>query len=194
MDNIRLKNKIQKMQQILFVKNKEINNLKLNFSSQMQLMNQKLIKLYFNISEEINKLYLEDECDDNEKDDIGMNELSEKDLIGENNDEKTNEYKTAFEILTKLLKNIVDNSNDPKFRIIKKTNVIISSKLLNISEMVEVLEILGYEVGTGEKENCYVYEGNRFESLKDCLEVLNNLFLPFFDINLNLNLNDSFSY
>ena len=77
------------MQQILFVKNKEINNLKLNFSSQMQLMNQKLIKLYFNISEEINKLYLEDECDDNEKDDIGMNELSEKDLIGENNDEKT---------------------------------------------------------------------------------------------------------
>ena len=44
MDNIRLKNKIQKMQQILFVKNKEINNLKLNFSSQMQLMNQKLIK------------------------------------------------------------------------------------------------------------------------------------------------------
>lgn len=88
---------------------------------------------------------------------------------------KPNEYKTAFEILTKLLKNIVDNPNDPKFRIIKKTNVIISSKLLNISEMVEVLEILGYEVGTGEKENCYVYEGNRFESLKDCLEVLNNL-------------------
>ena len=44
MDNIRLKNKIQKMQQILIVKNKEINNLKLNFSSQMQLMNQKLIK------------------------------------------------------------------------------------------------------------------------------------------------------
>ena len=25
------------------------------------------------------------------------------------------------------------------------------------------------------QENCYVYEGNRFESLKDCLEVLNNL-------------------
>ena len=45
---------------------------------------------------------------------------------------KPNEYKTAFEILTKLLKNIVDNPNDPKFRIIKKTNVIISSKLLNI--------------------------------------------------------------
>ena len=44
MDNIRLKNKIQKIQQILFLKNNEINNLKLNFSSQMQLMNQKLNK------------------------------------------------------------------------------------------------------------------------------------------------------
>lgn len=55
----------------------------------LEMPYKKLIKLYFNISEEINKLYLEDECDDNEKDDIGMNELSEKDLIGENNDEKT---------------------------------------------------------------------------------------------------------
>ena len=88
---------------------------------------------------------------------------------------RPNEYKTAFEVLTKLLKNILENPNETKFRIIKKSNAIISSRLLNIPEMIEVIEILGYESGTGEQENCYVYEGNCFESLKECLEILNNL-------------------
>jgi len=88
---------------------------------------------------------------------------------------RPNEYKTAFEVLTKLLKNILENPNETKFRIIKKSNTIISSRLLNIPEMIEVIEILGYELGTGEQENCYVYEGNCFESLKECLEILNNL-------------------
>ena len=88
---------------------------------------------------------------------------------------RPNEYKTAFEILTKLLKNIVENPNEQKFRIIKKTNVVISSKLLNVSEIVEVLEILGYAEGTGEQQNCYVYEGDRFESLNDCLDILSSI-------------------
>ena len=60
MDNIRLKNNIQKLKQLLFLKNKEINNLKLNFSNQMQLMNQQLNKYkimannYSNIQKEMN--------------------------------------------------------------------------------------------------------------------------------------------
>ena len=60
MDNIRLKNNIQKLKQLLVVKNKEINNLKLNFSNQMQLMNQQLNKYkimannYSNIQKEMN--------------------------------------------------------------------------------------------------------------------------------------------
>ena len=59
MDNIRLKNNIQKLKQLLVVKNKEINNLKLNFSNQMQLMNQQLNKYkimannYSNIQKEM---------------------------------------------------------------------------------------------------------------------------------------------
>ena len=88
---------------------------------------------------------------------------------------RPNEFKTAFEILTKLVRNIVENPNEAKFRVIKKSNVVISSKLLNIPEMIEVIEILGFEEGKGEKENCYVYEGNRFESLNDCLDVLGNI-------------------
>ena len=34
---------------------------------------------------------------------------------------------------------------------------------------------MGYEEGSGEKENCLVYEGNCFESLKECVEILKNL-------------------
>ena len=60
MDNIRLKNNIQKLKHLLIMKNKEINNLKMNFSNQMQLMNQQLNKYkimannYSNIQKEMN--------------------------------------------------------------------------------------------------------------------------------------------
>ena len=88
---------------------------------------------------------------------------------------RPNEYKSAFGILTKLLNNILEKPEEPKFRTVKKSNFVISTRLLNIPEMIEVLEILGYEPGTGEKEDCYVYEGNCFDSLKDCLEIMNKL-------------------
>ena len=88
---------------------------------------------------------------------------------------RPNEYKTAFEVLKKLIDNILNNPEEPKFRVIKKSNSVISSRLLNIPEIIDVLNILGYEEGTGEKENCLVYEGNRFESLKECIELLNDL-------------------
>ena len=60
MDNIRLKNNIQKLKQLLIMKDKVINNLKMNFSNQMQLMNQQLNKYkimannYSNIQKEMN--------------------------------------------------------------------------------------------------------------------------------------------
>ena len=85
------------------------------------------------------------------------------------------EYKTAFEILTKLLKNIIEHPEDPKFRVIKKSNAIISSKLLNIPEIVGLLEILGYEEGTDDKKDCYIYDGSFLETLKDCLNIINKL-------------------
>ena len=85
------------------------------------------------------------------------------------------QYKTAFEVLTKLLNNIIENPNEPKFRVIKKSNAVISSRLLNIPEIMDVLNVIGYEEGKGEKENCLLYEGNRFESLKECLEILKEL-------------------
>ena len=47
---------------------------------------KKLIKLYFNISSVLNKIYLEDEADEDAKNinDIGLNELNENDIEGTN--------------------------------------------------------------------------------------------------------------
>ena len=86
-----------------------------------------------------------------------------------------NDYKTAFGILIKLLNNIIEHPEEPKFRVVKKSNQIISTRLLNIPEIIDVLNVLGYEEGSGEKQNCMVYEGNSFETLKKCLELLTNL-------------------
>ena len=88
---------------------------------------------------------------------------------------RPNQYKTGFNILFKLLNNIIEHPDDPKFRVIKKTNQVISSQLLTIPEILEVLEVLGYEEGTGDKKECLVYEGNNFESLKECVQLLTNL-------------------
>ena len=59
--------------------------LSLIFFLIMEMPYKKLIKLYFNISSEINKVYLE-ETDENNT--MNMNELNEKDIEGDNNDEK----------------------------------------------------------------------------------------------------------
>ena len=51
----------------------------------LEIPYKKLIKLYFNISSEINKVYLEEEADENNN--VDMNELNEEDIEGDNNDE-----------------------------------------------------------------------------------------------------------
>ena len=83
-----------------------------------------------------------------------------------------NDYKTAFEILSKLLSNIVTNPEEKKFRIIKRTNPIIQTKLLKIPQIIDLLNILGYEEGKGENENNLIYEGYSLDSLNDCLSLL----------------------
>jgi len=70
--------------------------LALIFFLVLEMPYKKLIKLYFNISDELNKLYLENEKDEineiNKSGDIGLNdELNEKDLLLENQGENINE-------------------------------------------------------------------------------------------------------
>ena len=53
----------------------------------LELPYKKLIKLYFNINSEINKVYLENDDENNSLDNgIGLDELNEKDIIDEKND------------------------------------------------------------------------------------------------------------
>lgn len=97
------------------------------------------------------------------------------DMLKEIIKKRPNDYKTAFQILLKLLNNIIQNPNEKKFRTFKKANAAISSRLLNIPEIVDVLNILGYEEKTIDKDSCFVYEGNRFDTLKECVELLTNI-------------------
>ena len=60
----------------------------------LELPYKKLIKLYFNINSEINKLYLEKDDENNTLDSgIGLEDLNEKDLLDDDNDnnKKNNE-------------------------------------------------------------------------------------------------------
>ena len=52
----------------------------------LEMPYKKLIKLYFNINSEINKVYLENDDENNSLDNgIGLDELNEKDIIDEKN-------------------------------------------------------------------------------------------------------------
>lgn len=73
------------------------------------------------------------------------------DMLKEIVKKKPNEYRSAFGVLVKLLNNIIENPNEPKFRGIKKSNLVVKTKLLIIPEIIDVLNILGFEEGTGEK-------------------------------------------
>ena len=97
------------------------------------------------------------------------------DMLSEIVKNKPNEYRTAFEILSKLLNNIIEHPEEEKFRMIKKSNAVISSKLLTIPEIIDVLNVLGYEEGSGDKQNLFIYEGNCFESLKECYDLLQTM-------------------
>ena len=60
----------------------------------LEMPYKKLIKLYFNINSEINKLYLEKDDENNTLDSgIGLEDLNEKDLLDDDNDnnKKNNE-------------------------------------------------------------------------------------------------------
>ena len=88
--------------------------LALIFFLVLEMPYKKLIKLYFNISDELNKLYLENEKDEineiNKSGDIGLNdELNEKDLLLENQGENINN-----EGVKEINENDIDNEEEFK--------------------------------------------------------------------------------
>ena len=53
-------------------------------------------------------------------------------------------YLAAFDIVVKLLGNIVNSPEDPRFRSVKKTNKMIQSKLLPCAGVLELFTLLGF--------------------------------------------------
>ena len=82
---------------------------------------------------------------------------------------KEEECLTGFNILTKLLENISNNKTEPQYRIIKTSNKAISTKLMNLIGIKELLIKIGFELNN---EN-YCFNKNDFDNLEISLGILN---------------------
>ena len=86
--------------------------------------------------------------------------------IKENNN--LEECNKGFNILIKLLENIKNNQIEIKYRIIKSDNKTIKSSLLNLNNIIELLEKIGYE-----KENDnYILNSNNLDIVEIALGTL----------------------
>ncbi len=76
-----------------------------------------------------------------------MDKSSEKaeDIIFKTFDKyKEEDLLDSYKILQKLLQNLSENEYEQKYKTFKKTNATISSKVLKISEVLDILRVLGY--------------------------------------------------
>ena len=65
--------------------------------------------------------------------------------------------KDTFTILRKLFNNIINNPDEEKFKIFKKTNINIRMKVLFIKECKDLIDLLGYVV---KDEECLIFKGD----------------------------------
>jgi hypothetical protein len=83
------------------------------------------------------------------------------------NEEKVKE---SFMLLSKLLNNILTKPNEDKFRLFKKSNEAIKSKILIIKENLDLVKSIGYiELD----EEILAFQGNDFTNVKTALNLLN---------------------
>eukprot|EP00344_Euplotes_crassus_P006458 CAMPEP_0196996226 /NCGR_PEP_ID=MMETSP1380-20130617/2159_1 /TAXON_ID=5936 /ORGANISM="Euplotes crassus, Strain CT5" /LENGTH=189 /DNA_ID=CAMNT_0042412123 /DNA_START=1 /DNA_END=570 /DNA_ORIENTATION=- len=69
---------------------------------------------------------------------------------------------TGLEILIKLIKNILKSPHEEKFRNIKKTNKAISTKLLSLSGIEDLILALGYK---DDNDEFYVFDIDKYSDL-----------------------------
>lgn len=86
--------------------------------------------------------------------------------IYKNYDEKLH---SAYNLLLKMLNNIITNPNEQKFRLFKLTNDSIKAKILCIHEIMELLYTIGYT--DLDKENL-VFKNIKTDSVKKAIEVI----------------------
>mmetsp|Transcript_17930 Transcript_17930/g.15837 ORF Transcript_17930/g.15837 Transcript_17930/m.15837 type:complete len:191 (-) Transcript_17930:193-765(-) len=88
-------------------------------------------------------------------------------VINESNDEKA--IISAFDILMKLVKNVLKCPHEEKFRNIKKTNKAIASKLLSLSSIEDLLLALGY---TDSSDEFYIFDITNYSDLTKLYKIL----------------------
>ena len=81
-----------------------------------------------------------------------------------------NYVKDAFTIVKKLFNNIINNPDETKYKIFKKTNINIQMKVLFIKEFLDLIKLLGYE---DKDEECLIFKGD-VKRLKYATYVLTN--------------------
>ena len=80
---------------------------------------------------------------------------------------------SAFDILMKLIKNILKCPHEEKFRNIKKTNKAITSKLLSISGIEDLLLALGYADAGAE---FYTFDINNYSTLIKLKKIIEDFY------------------
>jgi hypothetical protein len=78
--------------------------------------------------------------------------------------------KDAFSLLTKLFNNILTKPSEDKFRLFKKSNETLKSKVLLLKETLDLLKAIGY---VDLDEEMLAFQGNEFSNLKEAVNILN---------------------
>jgi hypothetical protein len=95
-----------------------------------------------------------------------IREICEK-IFQKYNEEKV---KDAFVLITKLLNNMVTKAEEDKFRIFKKSNEAIKSKILLLKETLDLIKAIGY---VDLDEEILAYQGTDMTNAKKAISTLN---------------------
>ena len=85
---------------------------------------------------------------------------------------KIDQLKETFSLVLKLLKNIVANPTEEKYRNFKISNEAIKTKILVIVESIEIMESIGY---TQVNEELYSYTSESIANVKIAVQCIEKL-------------------
>lgn len=81
--------------------------------------------------------------------------------------------RVAAETILKLVRNVVENPEDPKYRQFRRSNPHLATKVLRIQDCVEMLQSLGFELEPGQDRYSLSngrYDGGKLRMAKELLE------------------------
>lgn len=85
----------------------------------------------------------------------------------------TDKGRAAVEIILKLVRNVVENPSEAKYRNFKRSNPVIATKVLSTTEGLEMLKSLGFELESDQERynlSDRRYDGGKLRMAKELLE------------------------